>query len=383
MRNIFMLYMPPLNPEAMVHYRETIRQKVAFGRIVPFIDSSLNRHLREVFGERHIAVWGSRNTPMNRGRFDRMEEGDEILIVEGDIIRLLGKIAGKTVSRELSQELWHNLRPGHHDTWELIYFIANPREINLPFRSFNELLGYEPEFRLHGFSSVAEDKLKHFYSRYDDLYEILMGLTQGRTIERVREPLPPSEIEQPTEAADVEAESLPAPDPGCVSDHLQMQWTLLKLGKQGGERVWAPRSDQTRITSAFQFSDFEPTLAAGLDTQVRYVENIDVVWKEEFRIDAAFEIENSTAIYSGLLRLSDLTMVAPNSLYPLFIVAPGERKNRVREQLIRPTFRNLHIAEKVLFLSYEKVREIDDFFGEGPAGPTPDILSAKAEKLSA
>src|SRR4029077_4067983 len=48
----------------------------------------------------------------------------------------------------------------------------------------------------------------------------------------------------------------------------------------------------------------------------------DVVWKEEFRIDAAFEIENSTSIYSGLLRFADLTMVAPNTIYPLFIVSP-------------------------------------------------------------
>jgi hypothetical protein len=49
----------------------------------------------------------------------------------------------------------------------------------------------------------------------------------------------------------------------------------------------------------------------------------DVVWKEEFRIDAAFEIENSTSIYSGLLRFADLTMVAPNTIYPLFIVSPS------------------------------------------------------------
>jgi hypothetical protein len=48
----------------------------------------------------------------------------------------------------------------------------------------------------------------------------------------------------------------------------------------------------------------------------------DVVWKEEFRIDAAFEIENSTSIYSGLLRFADLTMVAPNTIYPLFIGKP-------------------------------------------------------------
>ena len=46
------------------------------------------------------------------------------------------------------------------------------------------------------------------------------------------------------------------------------------------------------------------------------------MWKEEFRIDAAFEIENSTSIYSGLLRFADLNIVAPNTTYPMFIVAP-------------------------------------------------------------
>src|SRR5262249_24527045 len=46
--------------------------------------------------------------------------------------------------------------------------------------------------------------------------------------------------------------------------------------------------------------------------------------------DAAFEIENSTSIYSALLRFADLTMVAPNTLYPMFIVAPSDRHNRVR-----------------------------------------------------
>ena len=63
----------------------------------------------------------------------------------------------------------------------------------------------------------------------------------------------------------------------------------------------------------------------------KYVENIDAVWKEEFRIDAAFEIEHSTAIYSGLLRFSDLKIIAPNSNYPLFIVAPTEKRNRIIE----------------------------------------------------
>lgn len=118
-----------------------------------------------------------------------------------------------------------------------------------------------------------------------------------------------------------------------------------------------------------------------MDTEAKYVENIDVVWKEQYRIDAAFEIENSTSIYSGLLRFADLTMVAPNTLYPMFIVAPTERRNRVREQLARPSFRHLRIDERVRYLSYEKINEIDQFFGEAKSGLNVDVFVAKSEEL--
>src|SRR6266404_7838750 len=158
-----------------------------------------------------------------------------------------------------------------------------------------------------------------------------------------------------------------------------MQWLLLKMGRQAGEKVWAPKNDQQRITSEYKFGDFEETFAAGLDTQVKYVENIDVVWKEEFRIDAAFEIENSTSIYSGLLRFADLNIVAPNTLYPMFIVAPNDRKNRLREQLRRPAFKRLELDKKVRFLSYEQIDEIDDFFSGSDSGLSVDLIVGKSE----
>jgi hypothetical protein len=160
-----------------------------------------------------------------------------------------------------------------------------------------------------------------------------------------------------------------------------MQWLLLKMGRQAGETVWAPKNDQQRITTEYEFGEFPETFAPGLDTQAKYVENIDVVWKEEFRIDAAFEIENSTSIYSGLLRFADLTMVAPNTLYPMFIVAPGERRQRVREQLARPSFRHLGIHEKVRYLSYERVNEIEEFFSESKTGLNVDVFVGKSEIL--
>jgi hypothetical protein len=374
MRNIFLLYMPPGNTEAMVHYQDTIRNKVAFDRIASHVSSSLARKLQQVFGPHPIAVWGSRDSSANRSKFDRMNDGDEILIVEGDTVRLLGRVAGKTVSPALSAELWKNIRGDTTEGWNLVYFIANSKEIDLPFAEFCRLFGYEEHLQLRGLTRVADDRLETFYAQYDDLYSVLIRLKRG---DRVQE-LPEKEDYKP---APVRDEELVAPPERELSDHLRMQWLLLKMGRQAGEKVWAPRNDQQRITSEYNFGDFEKEFAAGLDTQVKYVENIDVVWKEEFRIDAAFEIENSTSIYSGLLRFADLTMVAPNTLYPMFIVAPSERRNRVREQLARPSFRHLGIHEKVRYLSYEKVNEIDEFFDEAKSGLNVDIFVGKSEVL--
>src|SRR3954471_15574165 len=80
------------------------------------------------------------------------------------------------------------------------------------------------------------------------------------------------------------------------------------------------------------------------------------------RSKSAFEIEHSTSIYSGILRLSDLRAEAPNSNYPLFIVASKDRKKRVFEELKRPTFSGpcLRLNEVIRFLGYDQVRDIDE-----------------------
>jgi hypothetical protein len=381
MRNIFLLYMPPGNAEAMVHYRDTIEQRVPFVRLSRFLQRADIERLGNVFGKKPIAVWGSRNSPANRSKFDRMAVGDDLLIVEGENIRLLGKIAHKTVSAELSRELWRNLEGNTTEGWDLVYFIANPVEIDVPFVEFCKLLGYETNYQLRGFTSVAPAKLEAFYEQYDDLYSILMRVRQGLRIEH-RE-IPASESLPPPELLEVEQEDIDAVVASdAVSDHVRMQWRLASLGLKAGQKVWVPAGDQGKLRKLYEFNEFEREFAAGIDLQKNYVENIDVVWKVEFRIDAAFEIENTTAIYSGLLRFADLTVLAPNSTYPMFIVAPAEKRGRVRDQLLRPAFRRLDLKDKVRFLPYEVVDDIDRFFAASSSGLSVGVISGKAEVLT-
>jgi hypothetical protein len=380
MRNIFLLYMPPTNHEAMVHYRDTIQQRVPLERIARYVDRAIAGRLNRIFGTRRIAVWGSRDSTANRTKFEKMSEGDDLLIVEGDVIKFMGKVALKTVNADLSRELWSNLKPGTTAGWDLIYFIGNPVEMEVPFSAFCRLLGYKGAFQLRGFSTVSEDRLESFYDRYDDLYSVLTRIRAGQTVEKKL----PIATEEPAQAPLVEVAAedvdqvLKSP---LVSDHVRMQWKLASLGIKAGEKVWVPSADQGKLRRVYDFNEFESEFSVGIDLPKNYFENIDVVWKQEFRINAAFEVENSTAIYSGLLRFADLNTVAPNTTYPMFIVAPKDRRNRVREQLLRPAFKRLELRGKVQFLPYEAVDEIEKFFESSTGGMSVEVIRSKAETI--
>lgn len=385
MRNVFLVYMPLRNAEAMAHYEDTIKRKVTLDRIVKFVSPDLRSKLQGIFGQHAIAVWGSVSGSMNQSFFDKMSEGDDLLIVEGDTIKLIGKIAAKTVSADLSRELWKPIT-GRGDTrWELVYFIANPRELDVPFSVFCKLFGYAQHYQLRGFTAVAEEKLGEFYEHYDDLYSILVKLKSGEPVAKktYAKTAPSANVLRADDAlVEIQPEDIEQVlSSDLVSDHVKMQWTLAKLGLKAGERVWVPIGDQAKLRKLYEFEAFDSQFAAGIDLPHSYVENIDVVWKQEFRIDAAYEIENSTAIYSGLLRFADLMILAPNTIYPMFIVAPVDRKNRVREQLTRPTFKQFSLCSKVKFLSYEAVNDIDRFFSASSSGLNVELIAGKAEKI--
>lgn len=383
MSNVFLLYMPPGNAEAMVHYQDTIKNRVALNRISRFVSDNLRARLISIFGNKPITVWGSTAGPKNRTNFERMSEGDDILIVEGDSLRLMGKIAAKVESRDLSRELWKPLKGDGDTSWQLIYFIANPRELEVPFAEFRRLFGYANNYRLQGFTTVAPARLEDFHAQYGDLYSVLERIQRD---EPVFQKLPDLELaltQAPADPVEISSseidEVLKNP---IISDHVKMQWKLARLGLKAGERVWVPVNDQTKLRKTYQFDSFDKEFSAGIDLPHSYIENIDVVWKQEFRIGAAYEIENSTSIYSGLLRFADLTIIAPNTLYPMFIVAPKEKKGRLREQLRRPTFKRLELDKKVRFLSYEAIDEVDQFFANADAGLSIDVILAKSEQAT-
>lgn len=127
--------------------------------------------------------------------------------------------------------------------------------------------------------------------------------------------------------------------------HTEIQWRLLKLGSDMGLDVWVARNDRGREWQSHRFAD-TPRLKSSLPRQFdeatnRTIELIDVLWLDGNAIVAAFEIESTTSIYSGLLRMSDLVSMQPNLNIPLYLVAPDDRRQKVFAEVNRPTFSRL------------------------------------------
>jgi hypothetical protein len=129
------------------------------------------------------------------------------------------------------------------------------------------------------------------------------------------------------------------------STHEEIQWLLLKTGSDLGLDVWVARNDRNRSFNGMAFSNiknFRAELPIQFDDATnKTIELIDVLWLQGDAIIAAFEVEHTSAIYSGLLRMADLISMQPNIKINLYLVAPDERFDKVFSEVNRPIFAKL------------------------------------------
>jgi type II restriction enzyme len=158
--------------------------------------------------------------------------------------------------------------------------------------------------------------------------------------------------------------------------HSEVQAWLRDLGRALGYEVWVAANDRGRIHGGEQLGkgclDCLPISvesAPGADS----IRLIDILWvdRERTRVMAAFEVEHTTSIYSGIVRMLDLAL--SNEVHAaegLFLVAPDAREEEVRSQLRRPAFSRVADLQ-VRYLPYgelERNRDAIARFGTGIKG---------------
>lgn len=138
--------------------------------------------------------------------------------------------------------------------------------------------------------------------------------------------------------------------------HTEMQYHLLKIGKALGYDPVVASNDRSKSYGEASFSficreDF-PELPVDKETS-NTIKLIDVLWfeKNSNRTVCAFEVEKSTSIYSGILRLSDLAFSLTDHQSSLFIIVPNAREKDVLMQLSRPSIKKSNVQIKYILFS--------------------------------
>jgi hypothetical protein len=197
-------------------------------------------------------------------------------------------------------------------------------------------------------------------------------LTARNIINRTDGPVSVSVPETPEESLI----KTPVVDADETRESIKVQALLANIGSRMGMDIWLPKADRGAVLA--HWSEPNESLLTKLplnydDVTLRTVERIDVLWLKGRSIRRAFEVEHTTSIYSGLLRMADLMALQPNMDITMHIVAPDTRREKVLEEIKRPVFTLLErgpLKEYCTFLSYSSVREL-------AAHPNLDYLSDK------
>jgi len=152
--------------------------------------------------------------------------------------------------------------------------------------------------------------------------------------------------------------------PPAVRESTRIQALLAKVGAEMGFQIWVPQVDRSRVLE--EWPEGKEKLVERLplsydEATMKTIEQIDVLWVKGQSIRRAFEVEHTTSVYSGLLRMADLLALQPNLAIKLHIVAPSSLRDTVLRELRRPVFRLIQpqpLAEQCTYLPYESVQEI-------------------------
>jgi len=147
-------------------------------------------------------------------------------------------------------------------------------------------------------------------------------------------------------------------------DSIKIQAKLSEIGEKLGFKIWIPRADRTRVLNIWN-----PEKESLLDelplvfdeTTLKTIRNIDILWIKRRSIVRAFEVEDTTSIYSGILRMADLLSLQPMLDIKIHIVAPPARKDSVLQQIARPVFAVLEkgpLAELCSYIAYDSIYKI-------------------------
>jgi type II restriction enzyme len=143
------------------------------------------------------------------------------------------------------------------------------------------------------------------------------------------------------------------------NEHSEIQHHLARLGRALGYQVWIAQNDHKREWNREYLGKLSIPALPALNVPKSVADTIsfiDVIWlDQQNHIISAFEVEKSTSIYSGILRLHDLSLSLGDQESQLYLICPDNREKEVKAQLLRPSLQQDN-ARSISYILFSDLR---------------------------
>ena len=142
------------------------------------------------------------------------------------------------------------------------------------------------------------------------------------------------------------------------NQHNEIIAILSETGEANGFDIWIGKKEQSEFASGIVGSKKElkkyvtanPSKFKDI-MDLKTVEMIDVLWIKKGNVNAAFEVESTTTMTSGLVRGSNLP---PN--VPKYLVIPEEREDQLQRKMKSPMFAERFQTDSWKILFFDSLR---------------------------
>lgn len=333
------------------------------------------------------SLWGSKSA-----RFKDWRQGDYLTFIVDNSFTALAEVVGKPFQSK--QKIWDKDLYPHRIPLKFIHVLANNHRVPILGEVRDSLTSaWGPRYGWGILNQqvltdiAAETIIKAIRLRHNSLSSFESNIEQLLSEAKQQKEIMPKEKRKrgrPRKEVLKEEEVFITKEEESI--HSKVQATLIKLGKITGCSVWVASNDRKRIFQGKPLGEgcLKSLPNLGLNEEAtRRISLIDTIWIRQNAPVCAFEVETTTSVYSGLLRMADLLSVVPALNLKLFIVAPNERQERVLSELSRPTFRKIGLNDFCKFIPAEELDNLlDKAEGlEGHVQPTiVDTIAIEVEE---
>lgn len=299
-------------------------------------------------------IWGTTDEGRKRAYFEQMENGDPLLFYNSGRYFAVGRVGNTFEDEAIGEWLWNKPESS------FIFTVTNFHRTELTVEEINEILGYKENNIPMGFNRPSESAISNLLQYYNSVEEAFQDFKTGDLTG-------PQDTEEGK--TQVETDS---------REHTEIQWHLVQLGLNQGYDVYVARNDQNREYNSQPLGEEcvdSLNLTGFSKSAMNIIEYVDVIWLEDDYIVEMFEVESTTSIYSGILRMTDFVVKVPNLAVNMNIVAPEADADKVRREMNRPTFEQILSRSDhstLNFISFEDVRERHDIVQT--AGPLQQVF---------